>query len=113
MTTDWYNATKRFGIDCFLRAENANSGGDGIARQFFDTVEEVDAWAEKALAAGRFKYLVCYDSISGTWEWSHDYGPTTQKHEKPRKKSTTKSLSSKNMRKGINKKSGAKKSTTN
>jgi hypothetical protein len=45
------------------------------ASQFFDNIEEADKWAEKALEAGRFKYLVCWDNISGTWEWSHDYGP--------------------------------------
>jgi hypothetical protein len=49
---------------------------------FFDTVEEADAWAEKALRGGRFKYLVCWDSISGWWEWSHEYCPEKRKPAK-------------------------------
>jgi hypothetical protein len=82
MVAAWDDFTKRYGIDCFLRKKTALAGGTGIASQFFDSLEEADAWAEKAQAARRFKYLVCYDSIGGTWEWSHDYDPQALQAQK-------------------------------
>jgi hypothetical protein len=73
MATAWDITGKRYGIACFESPNPLNPEGPGNASQFFDTVEEADAWAEKALRGGRFKYLVCWDSVSGWWEWSHEY----------------------------------------
>jgi hypothetical protein len=82
----WDDFQKRFGIACFTRATPLDPDGEGIASQFFDNIEEADAWAEKALKAGRFKYLICWDSISGVWEWSHDYAPEPRARKKKRNK---------------------------
>jgi hypothetical protein len=82
----WDDFEKRFGIACFLRAEPLDPDGEGNASQLFDSIDEVDEWAEKALKAGRFKYLVCWDSVSGFWEWSHVYFPEPRTRKKPRGK---------------------------
>lgn len=84
--SSWDYMEKRFGIACFTRAKPLNLEGEGDASQFFDSIEDADEWAEKALKAGRFKYLVCWDSISGSWEWSHDYTPKRRARKKRRRK---------------------------
>lgn len=74
MVMNWYNASKRYGIACFITEEPVDPDGEGDASQFFDDKSDAEAWIKKAIRAGRFKYFVLWDwGPSGEWEWVEEF----------------------------------------
>jgi hypothetical protein len=71
---DWNINMKRYGLACFQSTQPDDREGDGDAFEFFDRIEDAQAWAQKALRAGRFKYLVLWDGASGYWESMEEFG---------------------------------------
>jgi hypothetical protein len=53
--------------------------GKGDAAQFFDSIEDGQDWARKALQAGRFKYLALWGWASVGWELLEDFAAPTLK----------------------------------
>lgn len=72
---DWDNTTKRYGLACFESSNPPDIEAEGDASQEFDSLDEAQAWATKAIQAGRFKYMVLWDGSSGEWEWQEDFRP--------------------------------------
>ena len=50
---DWDNTTKRYGLACFESTNPSDVEAEGDASQEFDRLEDAQAWAAKALQAGR------------------------------------------------------------
>lgn len=70
---DWDATTKRFGAACFVSRHPLDPDGDGDACEFFSTEREAREWAEKAVEAGRFKFIrLWWVAPSGHWEHLDD-----------------------------------------
>jgi hypothetical protein len=72
----WTTTGKRYGIACFLNAHPREPESEGDSAQFLDKLEDAQDWAEKALTAGRFKYLALWDGVSGQWQWLEEFPPS-------------------------------------
>ncbi len=71
---DWQSTAKRYAIACFLTENPVDAEGYGdTPPQCFDDLQSAKKWAEKAINAGRFKYLVLWDGLSGEWIWVEDF----------------------------------------
>lgn len=66
--TKWSDIKARCGAACFISDRLVADDDEGdTPPQPFDTPEEAEAWAEKALKAGRFKRIIIWDGITGSW----------------------------------------------
>jgi hypothetical protein len=70
---DWDTTLKPYGISCFVHADPPDKSAEGNAAQFFDSEKEADAWATRALRAGRFKFLALYRNLGDGWDHVKDY----------------------------------------
>jgi hypothetical protein len=70
---DWNTTVKMYGISCFVHADPPDKSAEGNAAQFFASEKEADAWARKALRAGRFKFLALYRNLGDGWDHVKDY----------------------------------------
>ena len=80
---DWDNPNaKRFGIACFTDPNPEDPEGYGDASQFFNDIDEANAWIQRAIKAGRFKFFTLWDwAGSGDWVWVGEFSAL-----KPRKR---------------------------
>jgi len=59
---------KRYQMACFVHAKPSDPDGWGDSTSTFDDLDEATKWAEKAIKAGRFKYLALWEDIGSDWE---------------------------------------------